>query len=356
MRGNGKGRMAVRMITQDDTPEAGALHVLAPGLSTTVQDPGRPGFRDAGVPVGGAADPQALAMANLLVGNPPGMAALELTLAGPTLMFGCEAAMALCGAPFEAWLDGQALEPMRPYYVPAGAVLTIRRAAAGCRGVLAVAGGIAVPEVLGSRSTYARARLGGLAGRPLQADDLLPLGPPSGTARRLMALLRRQPGGRSRFAAAPWLATPAPLPGQAACTVRALRGPEAALFAPEVLRRFFAGPYTVRPEADRMGVRLQGTPIAATASMVSEAVAPGAVQVPPDGQPIVLLPDCGTTGGYPRIAQVAAVDLPLLGQLRPGVQLRFREIGLAEAEGLYLERRIALARFQAALLHWLGEE
>ncbi|MDF2936317.1 MAG: hypothetical protein K0Q90_1690, partial [Paenibacillaceae bacterium] len=235
---------------------------------------------------------------------------------------------------------------------------TIRRAAAGCRGVLAVAGGIAVPEVLASRSTYARARLGGLAGRPLQADDLLPLGPLPPQARRLMARLRRCRGGRGPFAAAPELATPAPLPGQAATTVRAVRGPEAARFAPEVLRRFFAGPYTVRPEADRMGVRLAGTPVAleAAASMVSEAVAPGAVQVPPDGQPIVLLPDCGTTGGYPRIAQVAAVDLPLLGQLRPGVQLRFREIDLAEAEGLYLERRIALARFETALRQWLGAE
>lgn len=343
-------------LIHEPVGEAGAIRVLAPGLSTTVQDLGRPGYRAAGVPPGGAADPLALAIANLLVGNDEGASALELTLAGPTLLFGADTAAALCGAPFEAWLDGEAMEPMRPYYVPKGAVLSVRRAAAGCRGVLAVAGGIAVPQVLGSRSTYARTRLGGLAGRPLQADDLLPLGPPEARARRLLARLRGRGGARrGPFAAARELAAPAPLPGQAPCAVRAQRGPEASRFAPDALRRFFGEPYTVRPEADRMGARLAGPPLAPqdAASMVSEAVAAGAVQVPPDGQPIVLLPDCGTTGGYPRIAQVAAVDLPLLGQLRPGAKLSFREISLAEAEALYLERRIAIARFQAALGHWL---
>lgn len=336
--------------------------VWAPGLFTTVQDLGRPGWRASGIPVGGAADPVALRVANLLVGNPEGAAALELTLSGPMLEFGAEALVALCGGAFDARLAGEAMEPMRPYYAPKGAVLEVRRTALGCRGVLAVAGGIAVPAVLGSRSTYVRARLGGLHGRPLAAGDRLPLGPLPPEAERLMARLRRTSGGlrpaRGPFAAAPALCPAAPGGGPdpaaapAAVTVRALRGAEAQRFAPDAVGRFWNEPYTVRPEADRMGARLAGprlAPQGTDASMISEAAAPGAVQVPPDGQPIVLLPDCGTTGGYPRIAHVATVDLPLLGQLRPGIRLRFQEITAAEAERLLLERETVMNRFKLSL-------
>ncbi len=341
----------------------GEVVVRSPGLWTTVQDLGRPGWRRAGVPVGGAADAVSLRVANLLVGNPEGAAALELTLAGPTLEFRAEGVFALCGALYDAQLDGEAVEPMRPYYAPAGAVLTVRRAVRGCRGVLALAGGVDVPAVLGSRSTYVRARLGGVAGRPLAAGDRLWTGPLPPAAERLMMRLRRQGSGglraaRGPFAAAPGLCPAIPDPSAAEpAVIRALRGAEAARFRPHAAEGFWDAPYTVRPEADRMGARLAGPQLALPdgASMLSEAVAPGAVQVPPDGQPIVLLPDCGTTGGYPRIAHVAAVDLPLVGQLRPGDRLHFREIAPAEAERLLVEREAELVRFRLALRRWMEE-
>lgn len=339
------------------------LRVLKAGLATTVQDLGRTGLRAFGVPSGGAADAVALRVANLLVGNPEGEAGLELTLAGPTLEFCCESVIALCGAPFEAWLDGEPLEPMRPYYVPRGGVLAVRRSAEGCRAMLAVAGGIAVPAVLGSRSTYARGGLGGAAGRPLAADDLLPLGALPQASQRLMERLRGlcSHGGSARapFRAAAQLCPPVPQPGGGLgqpVELRALPGREAERFTPEAAARFWNGTYTVRPEADRMGARLSGAPLALAAphAMVSEAVAPGAVQVPPDGQPIVLLPDCGTTGGYPRIAHVAAADLPLLAQLAPGASLRFRRVSLFEAEQLVLERERQLACLKIGLQRWLS--
>lgn len=340
-----------------------AVTVRSPGLWTTVQDLGRPGWRASGVPVGGAADPLALRVANLLVGNPEGAAALELTLGGPALEFGAAAVFALCGALFEAELDGEAVEPMRPYYAPEGAVLSVRRALRGCRGVLAVAGGVDVPAALGSRSTYVRARLGGYAGRALAAGDRLGVGPLPPDAERLLRRLRRAGGGleaaRGPFAASPPLCPAIPDPSAAEpAVIRALRGAEAARFGPHAAAGFWDAPYTVRPEADRMGARLAGPrlpPLTDDASMLSEAVAPGAVQVPPDGQPIVLLPDGGTTGGYPRIAHVAAVDMPLVGQLRPGARLRFREITPFEAERLLLEREWELARFRTALRRWMDQ-
>lgn len=366
----GEGREDQAGLVKPEEASA-AVRVLAPGLFTTVQDLGRPGYRASGVPVGGACDPLALRVANLLVGNPEGAAALELTLVGPTLEFLGESVIALAGSSFEAWLDGTAVVPLRPYYAPKGAVLVLRRAAGGCRGVLALAGGVGVAAALGSRSTYVRARLGGVAGRPLGADDLLPLGPLSAQAQRLLGRLRRISGGlgpaRGPFAAAAALcpalaAGPAGTSGPAGhsrqpapVVLRAVPGREAPRFAAACVGRFWNEPYTVRPEADRMGARLSGPllPLQDDASMVSEAVAPGAVQVPPDGQPIVLLPDCGTTGGYPRIAHVAAADLPLAGQLRPGTVLRFQLITIQEAEQLLVEREIELARFAAALRHWM---
>lgn len=313
-----------------------SLLVLKPGLLTTVQDQGRIGWQRYGIAVGGAVDAFAARVANLLVGNPAGSAVLELALVGPELRAEREELVAVCGADFGATVGGQPLARDRPARVRAGETLAFGPARGGARAWLAVAGGIEVPVVFGSRSTNVRARLGGHEGRPLIAGDRLPTGAPPAWARRQLAQLaaasRTSPG---------WSVRPETL-GQppAAGGVRALRGPEWDRFTPEAQAGLFAGDYVVTKDADRMGMRLQGAslPLREPRDEISSGVNVGVVQVPPSGQPIVLLAGRQSVGGYARIAAVAAVDLGRLAQLRAGDRMRFAPIDLAEAHGLLLRR------------------
>lgn len=300
---------------------AKGIEVVKPGLLTTVQDLGRPGYRGVGVSLGGAADPFALRIANLLVGNPEDAAALEITLAGPELEFSVDAVVAIGGAAFAG------LPSWRPIAVRAGERLRFGTAEQGCRGYLAVAGGIDVPVVLGGRGTSLRAGFGGLEGRALRAGDRLGIGPAAERPFRGLAL------------------SPSLLPSYGpAPTLRVLRGSEAAEFGEALGETAF----TVLPQSDRMGVRLGGKALkrGADVDLPSTAVAPGTVQVPPDGQPIVLLADAQTIGGYPQAAHVIGCDLPLAAQLRPGDSVRFEEVSLADAHALAAtrERDIGMLR------------
>ena len=325
-----------------------SISVLKPGLLTTVQDLGRFGYQKEGLVVSGALDATALRTANTLVGNPEAAAGLELTLRGPSLRFKADTLLALVGADLGASLDGQPVPLGRPVAVRAGAVLAFEKPKTSGRAWLAVAGGVAVPLVLGSRATYLRAALGGLAGRALQADDELPVGEWSAAGRQLFnGILPETAGG---WAAARWAAPAWPLSSASKpLVVRALLGPECAQFAPASQRAFWEETFTVTTEADRMGARLSGPVLArpVATELLSSAVTFGTVQVPPGGQPIVLLADCQTTGGYPRLAQVISADRGRLAQALPGTRLRFAPVGLAEAQALYLaqEQRLrALAR------------
>lgn len=301
-----------------------AIRVIRAGMLTTVQDLGRPGHRAEGVPVGGAADGFALRLANLLVGNPEGAPALEITLNGPELEFGEAAWIAICGARFED------LPAWRPLRVEAGARLRIGRRTQGCRGYLSICGGIDVEPVLGGCATFLAAGLGGFQGRALREGDLVPLRPP-----------RRRPAGH-------WSIDERILPPYSAePRVRVIPGAQAAEFASplESLR------FTVSPRSDRMGIRLEGPALARLSrrELISAAVAPGTIQVPPDGHPIVLLADAQTLGGYPRIAHVIGVDLPLLAQLAPGDGVRFVGTSLAEAHALAHAREHNLALLRQGL-------
>ncbi|WP_284641593.1 biotin-dependent carboxyltransferase family protein [Paenibacillus silviterrae] len=327
-----------------------SILVESPGLLTTVQDLGRYGHRGIGVSVGGAVDTFALRAANALVGNEPQHAALELTMLGATLRFREDALVALCGAELDARaVEGPPLPGWRPVLVRSGTTLRLGPARRGLRAVLAVAGGIAVPAPLASRSTLVRARLGGLAGRALAAGDLLPVGPLPALAASLRAQLAAAEGP---LVPAPWaLAAQARPPYAEHPVIRVVRGREAEAFEASSLERFFSAAWRLTPQSDRMGCRLDGSPLALRAplEMISEAVVPGTIQVPPAGRPIVLLSDAQTTGGYPRIAQAAAVDLPLIAQVRPGGTLRFTEISQAEAQALYLARELELQALQASV-------
>jgi antagonist of KipI len=336
-----------------------SVSVIRPGLLTTVQDLGRPGYQHAGVPLGGALDAPALRLANLLVSNALGEAGLEITLAGPTLRFEAPHLLALTGADLSATLDGQPAPLYRPVAVQAGTVLAFGAVRAGCRAYLALAGGLGLPPVLGSCATLVRARLGGLHGRALLAGDALPAPGPSGLGAALRARLALGFHGSSH-AAASWLAARELRPALTTAPVlRALLGPEYAEFAPESRQAFWQQPFTVTPAADRMGYRLAGPPLVRQggAELLSSAVAPGTVQVPPGGQPIVLLADCQTTGGYPRLAHVITADLALLAQAQPGTPLRFQEVSQAEAHALYLAQQAQLrtlaTNYSAFLAQWL---
>jgi len=286
-------------------PAPAGVTILKPGLFTTIQDLGRAGHRAGGVPLSGAADPTALRLANRLVGNPVTAAALEVTLLGPDLRFDRDTVVAVAGAVFPGMPWG------RPVRVSAGDTLSLGHAVSGCRGMLAIAGGVAVEPVLGSRSTFVPARLGGLRGLPLAAGDVIPIGddvagPPAG------------PGDIPPPAAA------------GATTVRMIPGTDFAACGDAL----WAAEHRTSSRSDRMGVRLEGTPLGgdrAAGSLRSVAVLPGTVQLPPDGQPIILLADAQTVGGYPVIGHVIAADLPLVAQLRPGDVVRWRPTTIAEA-------------------------
>lgn len=283
------------------------LTVVRPGLFTTVQDGGRWGYQSAGVPVSGAFDRPAHRAANALVGNDADAATLEATLIGPELRFESDATVAVTGADLGAAVDGSPLPLNLATRVRAGSVLAFGGRRRGARTSIAVDGGIAVPPVLGSRSTHALTRLGGVDGRPVAAADRLPLGTP----------------GRTRRQRRVDLPEPATATG---ARLRVLRGPQDDFFADEAFAILERSRFTVSPQSDRMGYRLQGPPIprADDRSMISDATFLGAIQVPPSGEPILLMADRQTTGGYPQMATVITADLSLAAQLAPGDWIEFR--------------------------------
>ncbi|MBI5423209.1 MAG: biotin-dependent carboxyltransferase family protein [Opitutae bacterium] len=319
------------------------ISVVKPGLLTTVQDLGRFGYQKFGVVVGGALDRFAARVVNSIVGNHDNAALLEFAQLGPELRFETDTLIAWTGADFGAQIGGEPLPSDRAVRVRAGETISFGAARAGVRGWLAVAGGIDVPLVLGSRTTYRRGGFGGFEGRPLRAGDVLRCGDASEWTRNYLS---KAP----RFSA--WAVRP-PTLGKppSAGAVRALRGPEWDWFAAEAQRTFFASEWTATKDADRMGVRLAGPalPQRETREMVSEGVVDGAVQVPAGGAPIVLLPSRQTVGGYPRIAVVASVDMGRMAQIAPGKAVRFQEISLAEAHSLYLARERDLNRVRTGL-------
>lgn len=311
-----------------------SLEVLAPGPQTTVQDLGRCGWRHLGVARGGALDPEAAMLANRLVGNAPDAAVLELTLHGPTLRLHRPVRLAICGARVDATFEPDAHPPCvvpagRPVALPPG-TLRLKSLRAGARAWVAVAGGLDVPLVLGSRSTDLRGGFGGVEGRALRAGDVIGLVAPPALAVAASVIPR-------------WRLEP-----------RAYDSPgEPIRFVPSM--HSAAGPlmrelWRVHPDSNRQGLRLDGRAIATSAeNLLSAAVAPGTIQLPPDGQPIVLLADAQTVGGYPRLGHVIAVDLPRLARLRPGDALRFAACDLAYARQLSVRMRHRLARAMVAL-------
>ncbi|WP_426118992.1 biotin-dependent carboxyltransferase family protein [Pseudomonas sp. DSP3-2-2] len=311
------------------------IKVIKPGMLSTFQDTGRHGFQHWGVPVTGVMDEDAHALCNLLVGNPRTFSTLEMTLQGPTLLFQAKAVIALAGADLGAELDAIPLKPGVAALVSPGSTLSFGKRRQGARSYLAVGGGFLLEPLMNSTSTYSRGGFGGLRGRALQAGDLIPICSSFANPPRLSL--------RSKFG----------LYEAVACEpIRVIAGREWKDFSDESQEHFLSDDYTLSGDSDRMGYRLDGTPLTLSSpkELLSESVSFGTVQVPPSGKPLILMADRQTTGGYPRIAQVASVDLPRLAQLLPGDKLRFSLIDLSAAEALLLTRartRKAMEAFNA---------
>ena len=302
-----------------------ALIVLRPGLMTTVQDLGRWGHQDAGVPVAGPMDLYSHRLGNRLVGNADRAAALEVTLIGPELQARGDVVCAVTGAVFELLVGEERVECGQVFHVPAGSRLRFGRRVAGARATLAVRGGIDVAPVLGSRATSVVARMGPFGGRPVASGDLLPVGTEMASGRPAAA-------GRGLL-----------LPAGGA-RLRAIPGPHASRFTNEALEQFFSARFMVTPQSNRMGYRLEGPELShgPDADILSDATPLGSVQVPKSGQPILLMADRQTTGGYPRIATLITADTPAAAQLAPGDWVQFAPSTRAEAVDALqrLERRL----------------
>ena len=316
-----------------------SIKVINGGLLTTVQDSGRYGMQAGGMQVSGVMDYPAALLANLLVGNKvdfttnpfgaPMAAVLESTFAGPELEFQQDALVAVTGGVPQ--LDGHSVAPYKALVVRQGQRLKVGSQKQGMRAYIAVAGGIDVPKVQGSRSTNLKLKLGGWQGRKLVAGDILPLGAPETDSRKMLAGQLPLPQAQEICAG-----LQEKLSQQEPLIIRIVPGPQQEYFSSQELEKFTQEIYTISNDADRMGYRLEGRPVEKKLQqdLITDGIVFGSIQIPPNGQPIIMLADHQTTGGYPKIATVATVDLPLLAQAMPGRKIQFAFVTVQTAQGL----------------------
>ncbi|MYL50903.1 5-oxoprolinase/urea amidolyase family protein [Halobacillus litoralis] len=327
------------------------ISVLKSGLMTTIQDTGRYGYQKDGVIVSGAMDQQAHRIANLLVGNSVDAATMEITLMGPVLEFQEDALIAICGGNLTPIIDGDSVSMWKPLYIKKGSELRFGQPKKGFRCYLSISGGFQVRKVMGSASTYLRANMGGFEGRTLEKGDQLRFGQPDSLPKDSKEQLKTLNKATS-FKEASWFVGPEFTDYMKNDQpIRVMPGREFDLFTEQSKEHFFNGAFQIDSKSDRMGYRLNGTTLNLEnkKDIVSEAVTFGTIQVPPDGNPILLLADHQTTGGYPKIGQVATVDLPRIAQMRPGEKINFSPISHEEAQHLLLEKEKNLKQLQRGI-------
>ncbi len=314
-----------------------ALEVLQPGAFTTIQDLGRYGYQKYGVSISGAMDRFALRMANLLVGNEEGAAAMEATVVGPKVKALQNTRVAIGGADLSPAVNGKPVPLWQALKIQQGDLLSFGPPKSGCRAYLGIAGGIDFPLVMGSRSIHTRSNLGG-KGRPLVKGDILSV----------------MDSGNRQAEHLPYYRIPSDLIPvyKGKCRVRVIMGPQRDSFTRRGIETFLNHEYTITPKADRMGYRLQGPRIEhkAGADILTDATPPGSIQVPGDGMPIILLADGQTTGGYAKIGVVVSVDQDLLAQAKPGDTVRFRGVSIQEAHALLSEQSKTIRAIAKAFL------
>ncbi|MEY8351982.1 biotin-dependent carboxyltransferase family protein [Lachnospiraceae bacterium 54-53] len=306
--------------------------IMNPGIYTTVQDEGRFGYEQFGVSPAGPMDKRAFHLANLLVGNEISEAELEMTFSGPAIRFTGPAVIALTGADMQPLLNGVPICTYRAVPVRRGDVLLLQHAARGCRSYLAVAGGMEISVIMGSRSTLVKNRIGGLEGRPLKRGDVI----------EFRAETDRFDNSAARL-------LPVEGKSEGCCQVRVIPGPQEDRFTEDGIKNFYGSIYKVTGDSDRMGYRLEGPPPGhiTDGNIISDGIVMGSIQVTTAGQPIVMMADSQSIGGYTKIASVISVDLPLIGQCRAGDELRFIPVEIEEAHRLYRDYCLELKKLES---------
>lgn len=314
-----------------------SIVVVRGGMQSTIQDLGRYGCQKYGIVVSGAMDKDALRIGNMLVGNKPNEAALEITMIGPVLRFTEDTLIAVTGGDLQPQLDGRPLPMGRPVAIAAGASLRFGRPVTGCRAYVCVSGGFDVPLVMNSKSTYLRAALGGYQGRALQKNDEIGLCGMTDAGRHMVSFLKSQ----GTYKTTDWyVMEPARFYAASQSAIRITKGLQYDWFAPESKESLVHDTFTITVQADRMGYRLQGGQLhlETVREMISEPAVEGSIQVPAGGEAIILMADHQTVAGYPKIGQVAMADMGRLAQCKPGEPLHFSVITTEEAETLWLQR------------------
>ncbi|OCA81454.1 KipI antagonist [Bacillus sp. FJAT-27225] len=327
------------------------ITVVKPGLLTSVQDMGRFGYQKYGVIASGVMDQLAHRVANILVGNKDNEPTLEITLLGPVLRIGMDCLISICGGDLSPTINRQPVRTWRTIFVKKGSELRFGPAVTGTRVYLAVAGGITVQEVMNSKSTYLRAGIGGYEGRALQPGDVIKFATPGGLSTAMIEYLAGQTGNKP-FAEMDWSITSNLIPiHRRDMPIRVIKGKQYHLFDEESKRKIFSERFEVSPQSDRMGYRIKGPVLRLEVpqELISEAVSFGSIQVPAEGNPIVLLADRQTTGGYPKIGQIASVDLLLIAQAKPGDYITFKHVTHEEAQRLFLEREENLKQLKSGI-------
>lgn len=328
------------------------IRILKPGLLDTIQDSGRTGYQKYGIIVSGVMDPLAHRLANLLVGNKENESVMEMTLMGPAILFEEDALISICGGDLSPSVDGEAVPMWRPVFIKKGTELIFGYAKRGCRAYLAAAGGFDVETVLGSKSTYLRAKIGGYGGRALQAGDKLAFGRLSVASKILISELATKNSGKS-FTSSSWFIADDIYPSMGRIMeIRTIKGPQFGWFDEKSQRDFYGKQFEVTSQSDRMGFRLKGPALTLgqPKDMISDAINFGSIQVPPDGTPIILMADRQSVGGYPKIGQVASVDLPAIAQTQPGERISFTEISSEDAQVLYIEREKLMEQVKLGIM------
>ncbi|WP_368488258.1 biotin-dependent carboxyltransferase family protein [Clostridium sp. BJN0013] len=326
------------------------ISVLKSGFLTTIQDLGRVGYQKYGVIVGGAMDTYALRVGNILIGNKEGEGALEITLIGPYLSMPKGTLFSITGGDFLPTIDEKTVPMWRPVYLNRDAILKFSNCRLGCYGYLCVAGGFDVPEIMGSKSTYIKAKIGGYSGRALKEGDRINLNPPEVQSVNIINTLWKKSASQI-FTTVNWYVRGYKEENSAHSFIRIVRGRNFKDFTEGSLKRFFHDPFKISHQSDRMGYRLLGPTLKLrkTFDMISEAVSFGTVQIPLDGNPIILLADRQTTGGYPKIGEIASVDIGKIVRMKPGEKIIFREISLKDAESLYFNREKYIGDLKKAI-------